>query len=148
MTGAMRMSSGREAPASFLGTGWSFPPAFTAGGAEVDMVSGAQDIHQALEILLATRIGERPMQESFGCNLDEALFEEVDQALVNRITSAISDAILRHEPRIALRDLDIEQSDADPGVLRIRLEYAVLGTNSRYNMVFPFYLNEAITPGP
>lgn len=141
------MSREPERPASFLGTGWSFPPTFRARGAEVVMVSGPEDIHQSLEILLATRLGERPMQESFGCDLDDALFEEVDQALVGRITGLISNAMLRNETRIALRDIDVSQSHADPGVLQIRLEYTVLGTNSRYNMVFPFYINEAVAPG-
>lgn len=141
------MSSVREQPASFLGTGWSFPPTFTAGGAEVAMVSDVEDIHQSLEILLATRSGERPMQDVFGCNLDDALFEEVDQALVNRLKSLISDAVLRHETRIALSKIDVTQNDADPGALQIRLDYEVLGTNSRFNMVFPFYLNEATAAG-
>lgn len=139
------MSSEREAPASFLGVGWSFPPTFVAGGAQLVTVADVEDIRQSLEILFTTRLGERPMQESFGCNLDEALFEEVDQALVSRINGLVSDAILRHEPRIALRELDVTQDDDDPGVLHIRIDYTVLGTNSRYNMVFPFYLNEAVT---
>ncbi len=58
----------------FLGTGWSFPPAFTKGGAEVEMVSGAEDIHQSLQILLSTRLGERVMQDEFGCDLHSVLF--------------------------------------------------------------------------
>jgi hypothetical protein len=134
-------------PPSFLGTGWSFPPEFGPGGAEVVMVSDVEDIHQSLAILFATRLGERPMQESFGCNLDTLLFAEIDQALVNRVTSMIHDAILYHEPRIKLLDLDVSPDPREAGLLRIQLDYAVLGTNSRYNMVFPFYLNEAVTPG-
>lgn len=137
----------RATPPSFLGTGWSFPPTFMGGGAEVAMVADVEDIHQALGVLLATRLGERPMQEGFGCNLDDALFSEIDEALVNRINGLISDAILRHEPRVILEELDVRESVAQAGVLQIRLEYAVVGTNSRYNMVFPFYLNEAVTPG-
>lgn len=141
------MSEPEQTPPSFLGTGWSFPPEFGPGGAEVALVSDVEDVHQSLAILFATRLGERPMQESFGCNLDALLFEEIDQGLVNRINSMINDAILQHETRIELRDLDVTQDPDDAGVLRIQLEYAVLGTNSRYNMVFPFYLNEAVTPG-
>ena len=33
---------------SFLGTGWSFPPAFSTGGADVETVSGEEDIRHAL----------------------------------------------------------------------------------------------------
>jgi phage baseplate assembly protein W len=140
------MSPRTRATPSFLGTGWAFPPSFGPGGGEVALVSDAEDIHQALQILLATRPGERPMQEGFGCSLDDVLFEEADQMLENRITSLIHDAVLEHEPRVTVGKIEVSATELD-GVLRIRLEYAVLGTNSRYNMVFPFYLNEAVAPG-
>lgn len=130
---------------SFLGTGWSFPPTFTRGGAEVELVSGAEDIHQSLQILLSTRLGERVMQDEFGCDLSYVLFEEVDQSLVNSLTSIISDAILYHEPRISLDSLDISESETQPGLLLISIEYTIRSTNSRFNMVYPFYVNEAIT---
>jgi uncharacterized protein len=132
---------------SFLGTGWSFPPAFTKGGADVQLVSGVEDIHQSLQILLSTRMGERIMQDEFGCDLNNALFEEMDQGLVNTLTSLVSDAILYYEPRITLDQLDVSESDDQQGLLLISLEYTVRSTNSRFNMVFPFYLNEAAIPG-
>ncbi len=134
-------------PSSFLGTGWSFPPSFSSGGAEVALVSGVEDIHQSLMILLATQQGERPMQETFGCNLDEALFESIDQNLINRINSLITNAILYHEPRIKISQIEVSRSKTEDSLVLIQLSYVVLATNSRYNMVFPFYLNEAIAPG-
>ncbi len=132
---------------SFLGTGWSFPPTFTKGGAEVEMVSGAEDIHQSLQILLSTRLGERVMQDEFGCDLSYVLFEEVDQSLVNSLTRLISDAILYHEPRINLDRLDVSESETEQGLLLISIEYTIRSTNSRFNMVYPFYINEATIPG-
>lgn len=132
---------------SFLGTGWSFPPAFTAGGAAVDMVSGAEDIHQSLQILLSTRLGERVMQDDFGCDLFSLLFEEIDQDLINSLSSIISDAILYHEPRIKLDKLDISEDVTRQGLLLIGIEYTIRNTNSRFNMVYPFYINEATIPG-
>jgi phage baseplate assembly protein W len=86
------------------------------------------------------------MQETYGCNLDAVLFEEMDQRLVNRVTSLIHDAVLEHEPRVILRSVTVTPA-SEAGVLRIQLDYAIRGTNSRYNMVFPFYLNEAVAPG-
>ena len=139
------MTAPSPAP-SFLGTGWSFPPAFRGGGAEVAMVSDADDVHQSLQILVATSQGERPMQESFGASLDSALFEEMNPSLINRVTSLLHDAILAGEPRIDLRAVDVTAADT-AGVLQIRIDYGIRGTNSRYNMVFPFYLNEAVAPG-
>lgn len=127
---------------SFLGTGWSFPPAFTKGGANVEMAVGTEDIHQCLQIILSTQLGERIMQEGFGCDLNSAIFEEIDQSMVNSLTGMISDAILYHEPRISLDKLDISESQAQQGLLLISIEYTVRSTNSRFNMVYPFYINE------
>ena len=135
-----------DANQSFLGTGWAFPPTFSGNGALVEMVAGPEDIHQSLQILLSTHLGERVMQETFGCDLTEFLFEEIDRSLVNSLTSMISNAILYHEPRINLDELDVSESRDEPGLLMIRLEYTVRSTNSRFNMVYPFYINEATGP--
>ncbi len=131
---------------SFLGTGWSFPPTFTKGGENVELVSGPEDIHQSLQILLSTQLGERVMQDEFGCDMNYLLFEEIDQSLVNTLTSMVTDAILYHEPRISLENLDVSESQAQQGLLLISIEYTVRSTNSRFNMVYPFYINEATTP--
>lgn len=140
------MTAQAQAAPSFLGTGWNFPPRFTAGGAEVAMVSDADDVHQSLQILLATRRGERPMQEDFGGSLDDVLFEEMTSALTSHVASLIYDAIVEHEPRVELRAVSVTTAD-EAGVLQIAIDYGIRGTNSRYNMVFPFYLNEAVVPG-
>ncbi len=131
---------------SFLGTGWSFPPTFTKGGAGVAMVSDVEDIQQSLQILLSTRLGERVMQDEFGCDLQHLLFEEIDQGLVNTITAMVTDAILYHEPRIKLNELDVSQDADEPGLLLISIDYTVRSKNSRFNMVYPFYINEAVAP--
>lgn len=128
---------------SFIGTGWSFPPTFTAGGADVALVSGPEDIHQSLQILLSTRLGERVMHDDFGCDLNDLLFEEIDQNLVNRITSMVTNSILYHEPRVSLDHLDVSQHESEQGLLLISITYTIRSTNSRFNMVYPFYINEA-----
>lgn len=130
---------------SFLGTGWGFPPEFTRGGAQVGMVSDAQDIQQSLEILLSTQPGERVMREDFGCDLNSVAFDEMDQSLVNAITSVISNAILYYEPRIMLNDLLVSENKDQRGALFINIDYTIRNTNSRFNMVYPFYLDQATT---
>lgn len=132
---------------SFQGTGWSFPPSFTASGGDVQVVSGVADIEQSLAILLATQRGERVMQEDFGCDLSEFLFGEISQGLVGRLRDFIEVAILHHEPRISLNDIEVSESEAEAGLLLINIDYTIRATNSRYNMVYPFYLNESTSPG-
>lgn len=131
------------ADAGFLGSGWRFPPRFGANGAGVATVSALDDIRQSLEILLGTAQGERVMREDFGADLRSFQFAEIDQALINRIRGQVSDAILYHEPRVVLEHLEVGADPRRPGVLRIGLGYRVRSTNSRYNLVYPFYLDEA-----
>jgi uncharacterized protein len=128
----------------FLGSGWSFPPTFTEGGGDVVVVSDAEDVRQSLEILFATQPGERVMREGFGCGLNRFVFEEMDQGLVNALTALISDAILLHEPRIRLNDLEVSEDASSAGLLLIRVDYMIRATNSRYNLVYPVYLNEGV----
>lgn len=128
---------------SFLGTGWAFPPSFIAGGAEVEMVSDAEDVHQSLQLLLSTRLGERPLRPEFGCDLSEVMFEEIDQQLVNRVTALINDAVLYHETRVVLNAVDVSRDRDEPGLLLITLDYELRAVNSRFNLVYPFYLDEA-----
>ena len=130
---------------AFLGKGWSFPPQFFSSGAEVEVVSGEEDIKQSLFILFGTALNERVMFSSFGCELSRYLFEEIDQALINGLTGIIEDAILNNEPRINTDAVDVTQSSTEAGLLLISISYTIRATNNRYNMVYPFYINEANT---
>ncbi|MBL7803979.1 MAG: GPW/gp25 family protein [Saprospiraceae bacterium] len=127
---------------SFLGTGWAFPPTFHRQGADLAMVSGVDDIAQSLEILLGTRLRERLWHDDFGCDLSSYLFESIDQSLINRIRNSVADALLYHEPRIQVEQVEV-QDGGSAGLLNIEVVFKVRSTNSRYNMVYPFYLEEA-----
>ncbi|MEF9919182.1 MAG: GPW/gp25 family protein, partial [Eubacterium sp.] len=70
-----------ETEQDFLGIGWSFPPEFNVGSKTVTMLSDENDIKSSLEILLSTKIGERIMQPKYGCNMDELLFNPLNQTL-------------------------------------------------------------------
>jgi phage baseplate assembly protein W len=137
--------SGADAD-GFLGRGWSFPPRFAPGGGDVATVAAEEDIRQSLAILFATEAGERAMRPDYGGSLMPAMFAEVDQGLISELRLRIRKAVLFHEPRIALERVDITESDAVPGLLAISLIYNIRSSNSRYNMVFPFYLREATGP--
>lgn len=126
----------------FLGQGWAFPPEFESKGGEVKMVSGEEDIKQSLQILLSTSLKERIMHSGYGCDLSRFLFEEADEALVNGLSNKVSRAILMNEPRIEVNEILVEGSDLDNGLILISVNYTVRTTNNRFNLVYPFYLNE------
>ncbi len=130
---------------AFLGRGWSFPPQFFAAGKEVELVSGEDDISQSLYILFGTAFNERVMFSAYGCELSRYLFEEIDQSLITSMTGMIEDAILDNEPRIITNSVDVVQSSTEAGLLLIFIDYTIRATNNRYNMVYPFYINEANT---
>ena len=126
----------------FLGTGWGFPPEFRINQQDIHMISDEEDIESSLHILLSTRLGERVMLPDYGCNLDELLFEGLNRTLITYVTELIETAILYHEPRIDVVRIDISESDPLQGKLIIEIDYRVRATNSRKNMVFPFYREE------
>ncbi len=127
---------------SFIGVGWSFPPQFGNRNRAVQMVSGEADIQQSLAILFATSPGERVMHPNFGCRLKHLVFQPMDIALIEQIKKMIEDAILFFEPRIVLESIEVTPQDYEQGMVKIYLSYRIRGTNTRTNMVFPFYLRE------
>lgn len=131
---------------AFLGQGWAFPPTFYANGSYVELVSGEADIREGLEILLSTSPGERTMFSSFGADLQRFMFGEIDQSLINGIRHAVEEGLLKYEARIKVLDVEIDVSDAASGKVFIAVDYLIRATNSRYNFVYPFYINEASSP--
>lgn len=125
----------------FLGRGWSFPPSFAGGG--VLMTSDEADIEASLRILFGTVPGERFLQPGYGLDMQEVLFEPMSMTLRTFLKDRIRMAILIHEPRIRLLDLQVDSPDDRDGALRILLEYEVRATNSRFNLVFPYYRIDA-----
>jgi phage baseplate assembly protein W len=134
---------------SFLGTGWSFPPAFNKEAGTVEMVSDEQDIKQSLDILLSTSLGERVMQPKYGCNLNDYLFEDLNSSTIGYIKDRVANSILYYEPRITVEKIDVTGDDSGDlleGRFTITVEYTIPGTNSRFNYVYDFYKNEALKP--
>jgi hypothetical protein len=134
---------------SFLGTGWSFPPTFNFESGQVEMVSDLEDIKESLDILLSTSLGERVMQPDYGCNLDDYMFESLNNSLIGLIKHHVENSILFYEPRIIVENVDVtapDSTDLIEGKFTITIEYTIPETNSRYNYVFDYYLNEAARP--
>ncbi len=125
---------------SFLGTGWGFPPTFhKENRIGVAMVSNEKDIEQSLHILLNTVIGERLMVPQYGCDLYTYLFESISNSRIHLIKEVIKTAIIKYEPRIKLHQVLLDESDYLDGVIKIKLDYTIPLTNTRFNMVFPYY---------
>ncbi len=128
---------------SFLGTGWSFPPSFSKKTREVLLTSDEEDIKKSLEILLSTAIGERFLQPRYGCLLDDYVFEPMNATIETSIKLTVKNAIMEFEPRIRLLAVRLDNGLINEGRVDIAVEYEIITTNSRFNFVYPFYMNEA-----
>jgi phage baseplate assembly protein W len=135
------MNTDNDYHASFLGSGWSFPPTFTGSG--VTMTTDEADIHASLIILFGTAIGERMFAPKYGLDMRELMFEPASTTLRNLLLDRVRTAILIYEPRIKVLDLVIDTPTPLQGNLHILLEYEVRATNSRFNLVFPFYFTDS-----
>ncbi len=126
---------------SFLGRGWAFPVTFNKGGHGVRLSENEKDIKESLMILLTTTMGERVMRPDYGANLEDMLFESINVTTATIIINRLKRAILFHEPRVKVHDIDMVP-DVASGLIEVTIDYTVISTNSRTNLVFPFYLNE------
>ncbi len=124
----------------FLGKGWSFPPQFTKGGSDVYVSSGIENIDKSLKIILGTSQGERTIHYNYGCNLSDFIFKERTVGNFSQLKSDIENSIVNYEPRVTLNEICIEEDIADDGKLWIKIDYTEKTTNSRFNMVYPFYI--------
>ena len=128
---------------NFLGRGWAFPPGFSLESHSCILVSADEDIRQSLIILLSTRLGERIMQPEYGSNLHTMIFEKADKSAITFLKDSIETAILYHEPRIRLMEINLLSEGMTDGEILFDIIYNVRATNTRSNLVYPFYLNEA-----
>lgn len=126
---------------TFLGRGWSFPPHFTSQGLVI--VAAEEDIRESLLILLSTRPGERVMQPTYGCDLHGQVFATLDEGSFAAMRDRVEKAILLFEPRVIVDQVEVRPEDEYEGHLQIHVYYRVRATNNRYNLVYPFYFNEA-----
>ncbi len=122
-----------------LGSGLSFPLSVDRRGG-IALATGEQDVDQAIEIILSTAPGERPMRPEFGCGVHDFVFDSVDASTVGKMEEAIRDALDRWEPRIEVEDVDFDLTRVGDGQLLIAIGYRLRATNHRRNLVYPFYV--------
>jgi phage baseplate assembly protein W len=125
--------------ADIIGSGIAFPLRVDRRGA-LAVVRGAEDVEEAIEVILGTAPGERPMRPEFGCGIHTCVFDTIDAALVGRLQREVRIALAQWEPRIDVLDVSVDFSSAGTGVVLIEITYLLRATNSVRNLVYPFYV--------
>ena len=127
----------------FLGRGWSYPPSFDRDAGSVAMVADEQDIEESLRILFGTQRGERLFHPKYGLDVKDLLFEAMGTTMRTLLEDRVKIGILIYEPRIEPLAVTVHSQEPASGELHIELDYRVRATNSRYNLVFPFYRSDS-----
>jgi hypothetical protein len=130
----------------FLGVGWQFPLALDrdnpdpASKGAIALAHYDESIRQAIWMILSTAPGERVMRPDFGCGIHDLVFAANSAATAGQVTSQVQQALLQWEPRIDVLEVSAAPDPAQPNLLLIEVAYRVRTTNSRFNLVYPFYL--------
>lgn len=106
------------------------------------MVSGLEDVKQSIFIILNTTPGERVMEPEFGCDLNQLVFENINDSLKTKLNHIIYHALLNYEPRVRFIEADIIDKVETEGFIQVSVVFSLIITNTRHNVVFPFYFTE------
>lgn len=138
---------------AFVGVGWGIDrnPEQTGGIAYFDLkvpegtrqIARAEyevSVRQGIFIVLNTAKGERVMRPDFGCGIHELVFAVNDSTTRGLAEHEVREALTRWEPRIDLQRVKVSATGSEGEVLLISIDYRVRATDSRFNLVYPFYL--------
>jgi phage baseplate assembly protein W len=122
-----------------LGRGWNFPIDLDDGQIELTP-DGEEGVRQSIWMILGTSPGERLMRPDFGCGIHDMVFGVNNAATASAVAGAVREALAVWEPRIDVLDVYAAADPSRPNLLVIEVNYQVRSTNSRFNLVYPFYL--------
>ncbi len=128
----------------FLGTGWKFPVQLDGQG-EIAFSRHEQDIRESIRIILGTAQGERVMRPDFGCGIHDYVFAPNNARTAGLVRHHVEEALSLWEPRIEVKEVRVEPDPSDKAVMLIVIDYLVRDTDSRFNLVYPFYLERGET---
>jgi phage baseplate assembly protein W len=125
--------------ADFIGAGWNFPLQVDSTNS-IALSTQVRDIEQAIEIIIRTAPGERPMRPEFGCRIQDHLFSPTNEATAAAIAHDVRRALEMWEPRIDVENVRVGFDARELGTFYIDVGYRVRGYNDERNLVFPFYV--------
>ena len=128
---------------AFLGTGMKFPPAVNPTTGRFETSSELENEKESVYMILMTQKTERWLRPDFGTEIQRFAFTEPNATVLNILRMDLVNDLKTAEPRIS--DVTISfDSQSKPGYLMVDIAYTVTDTNTKDNLVFPFYLYGAV----
>jgi phage baseplate assembly protein W len=128
-------------PNAFLGRGLTFPVSVDPATGAIALAQYEEDIRQAIRIILDTDPGERVMRPDFGAGLRALVFEPINTQTLALTRHRVEQALILWEPRIDSVTVKVS-AQPEQGLIAIEVRYRVRTTNTFYNLVYPFFLQE------
>jgi phage baseplate assembly protein W len=116
--------------------GFSFPPRIGPKGGWLTSDLSAIDttrIRESIQIILRTRFMDRVMENTFGSNLIESVFENMDLTLASILKFQVQKALEQWEKRIKVSNVSV-MYDQDSSTTNIIIDYVILSLQVRDNV--------------
>lgn len=124
----------------FLGSGMKFPPQINPATGRFEVAKGETSVKESVYIILMTQKSERWIRPEFGSSLMNYTFMDTSTTMLNLMAREIAGDLMKQEPRLADVNIKID-AKSKQGCLIIYIDYLIRETNTRDNLVFPFYLD-------
>lgn len=123
-----------------LGKGVKYPLTMDKATGDFARVANEDNVRECIYWLIATRVGERVMNEDFGTTANDSLFQDIE-AVADVLPFQIADVIARYEPRVTHVKLKTERTGVSD--LRITITWIVRSTGRGGSLVYPYYTEPA-----
>ncbi len=108
---------------------------------QIEMDAYEDKVRQSIWVILGTAPGERVMRSDFGCGIHNYAFAPNSAATRGQLVAAVRESLLNWEPRIDVLSVNAYSERDRPNTIFIQIDYSVRTTNNRFNLVYPFYLD-------
>lgn len=110
-----------------LGQGISWPPRIDGDG-RLLRSADADNVREAIQVILLTEPGERVRLPEFGAGLGRFLFEPNIPATHIAIARRITQSLMRWEPRIRVAQVEVNADPTDPQAALATITYRLVST--------------------
>ena len=110
-----------------LGQGISWPPRIDGDG-RLLRSADADNVREAIQVILLTEPGERVRLPEFGAGLGRFLFEPNIPATHIAIARRITQSLMRWEPRIRVAQVEVDADPSDPQAALATITYRLVST--------------------
>jgi uncharacterized protein len=125
---------------TLFGRGVAFPPRLSTDG-RWSWSEGAQNVREAMEIILLTELRERVMLPEFGAGLQTFLFEPNTVTTHQLLEERARQALTRWEPRIRLERVTAKEDPSDPQSAILTVVYRLVATAQPDQLELSIQLN-------